>query len=392
VGLYEQDPEVHLLGALSRRLGARVMLDIGAERGALAEAMLGAGIAELHAIEPHRDNASALRSRFANDHRLTVHECAASDGDGRGQLHVSRDANGELLSFGHTFLARSDTDEISWTETVEVPRRSLASMVQTRELPAAATIVKIDTEGHDLSVVRGMGDLVCDVVMVEHWQDLPLSLGVCPWSLEAMTEELRGRGFSHFVFIAHRGEFVSLEWDGARVERGDMGNLVFVHERVLELVMPDLLACASRLAERSVRLGQMYMTAAAERLTLIDGLHAAADAQQRAFDATVASADMYVKAANDRLALIEELQATVQAQQSALEASEASAQTYLDAANERLALVEALHAAARGQQRELEASQADAQTYADAANERLRLVNELHATAQEQQRALNARR
>jgi hypothetical protein len=112
--------------------------------------------------------------------------------------------------------------------------------------------------------------------MVEHWSDLPLGLGVCPWPLEEMVEELRRRAFSHFVYIAHRGEFVSLEWDGARVDRGEMGNLVFVHDHVLELVMPDLLECASRLADSSIRVGQMYMAAAGERLALIDRLHAAA--------------------------------------------------------------------------------------------------------------------
>jgi FkbM family methyltransferase len=276
MGLYEQDPEARLLGALIRRLNARVAVDVGAECGALADAMLTAGVQELHAIEPHPENAAALRTRFADDRRVTVHECAASATDGRAELHVSRGSNNELISFGHTLRTPANTEEIRWSETVDVARRSLGSMVQTGELPAEATIVKIDTEGHDLSVVRGMGDLACDVVMVEHWSDLPLGLGVCPWPLEEMVEELRRRAFSHFVYIAHRGEFVSLEWDGARVDRGEMGNLVFVHDHVLELVMPDLLECASRLADSSIRVGQMYMAAAGERLALIDRLHAAA--------------------------------------------------------------------------------------------------------------------
>jgi predicted RNA methylase len=112
VGFYEQDPEVDLLAALSKRLKARVVLDVGAERGALAEAMLTAGAEELHAIEPHPDNASALRRRFADDPRVTVHECAASDADGDAVLHVSSDSRDEVISFGHTLLTPADTEAI----------------------------------------------------------------------------------------------------------------------------------------------------------------------------------------------------------------------------------------------------------------------------------------
>jgi hypothetical protein len=51
-----------------------------------------------------------------------------------------------------------------------------------------------------------------------------------------------------------------------------MGNLVFLHDRILELLLPDVLDCASKLASRAVGVGEMYANAANERLAVIEGL------------------------------------------------------------------------------------------------------------------------
>jgi FkbM family methyltransferase len=284
--IYGQDAELRLLRSLLVHLDGRTMIDVGAEQGGLAEQMLQAGVENLYALDPHPDNASALRVRFADDPRVTIYERAVSESDGNSDLHVSTSPDGTPLPFGHTLLERDDTDEIAWTSIVPVIRRSLQSLVSAGEIPGSVGILKIDTEGHDLAVVRGMGVLEPDVVMVEHWTDLPSGLGICPWTTKAMIQELRPRGFTHFAFILHRGEFVTLKWDNGDVDRGAMGNLVFIHDRVLERLLPDLLDCASWLAEESVRVGQMYMKAAGDRLVLTDELE---------------------KVANDRLALIHEL-------------------------------------------------------------------------------------
>ena len=84
-----------------------------------------------------------------------------------------------------------------------------------------------------------------------------------------MVAVLRERGFSHFAFIVHRGEFVFLKWDDGTVPSGSMGNLVFLHGRIADRLLPDVVECASSLAERNVEVGEMYATAAGERLTVI---------------------------------------------------------------------------------------------------------------------------
>jgi hypothetical protein len=161
---------------------------------------------------------------------------------------------------------------------VSVECRSLASLVRDGVLPATASIVKIDTEGHDLEVLRGMGtDLQCDVIMVEYWSDLPQGLGLCPWNVDEGVAVLAPRGFSHFACIVHRGEVATLQWDDARMEQGALGNIVFVHDRVLERVLPALLECASLLAYEVVATADVRLKEVVQLHTLAAQLHAAAE-------------------------------------------------------------------------------------------------------------------
>ena len=307
--LYGQDAEAHLLSELMRELRCRTVIDVGAERGELAGELLQAGAEELHAFEPHPDNVKALHARFDADARVTVHKHAVSDSDGSGELHVSAAPSGAPLPFGHTLLDRTGTDEIGWGETITVDLRSLGSLVDASELPRRAGILKIDTEGHDLTVVRGMGPLEADIVMVEHWVDLPHGLGRCPWTVQDMLAELEPRGFHHFAFVVHRGEFITLKWDDGEVERGAMGNLIFLHDGVLPRLLSTVLDCAGRLAEQSVRAGQVYVQAAYERAALLDELEQAADELKQAAD--------------DRLTLVEELHNVAAERLQALEAANA---------------------------------------------------------------------
>jgi FkbM family methyltransferase len=319
VDLYEQDAELRLLGALVSKLDQRVLIDVGAERGGVAQELLRAGAQQVHAIEPHPENAQELHDRFAGDRRVRVHEYALGDRDGVAELHVSTDPQGGIVPFGHTLLERDDTDQIAWRGTVEVTCRSLASLVCSEELPRRVGILKIDTEGNDLAVVRGMGTMEADVVVVEHWSELPHGLGACPWTTRGLLAELEPRGFSHFAFIVHRGEFVTLKWDDGEVERGAMGNLVFLHERVLPRLLPDVLELAGALAEQAVRVGQGFASAASERLALLNELQHVAEERQQALEEATARMNELEHAAEERLQKLEATTAQMNAQAAELE-------------------------------------------------------------------------
>jgi FkbM family methyltransferase len=282
VDLYLQQAEVQLLGALSSRLELRSVIDVGAERGGFVEALLAAGATEIHAVEPEPNNATFLRTRFGDDSRVTVHECAVTAADGPVELRLSVDPAGRLIPYSHTLLELPDADDVAWRETVPVAGRSLASLVASGELPRRVGVLKVDTEGSDFAVVSALGDLSCDVVMIEHWADLPHSLGPCPWAFEDIASVLRPHGFEQFAFLEHRGEFSLLKWNDAAIGTGMMGNVVFLHDRVVDRLLPVVLESAVALSGQSIELGERYAAAAHARLAVIEQLEQAAPSQETA--------------------------------------------------------------------------------------------------------------
>lgn len=295
--LYGQEPEARLLASFLLRLEHRSFVDVGAERGAFAEAMLLAGSDAVHLIEPEPHNVAFLREHFGEVTAVTVHECAASYRDGPLQIHTSVSPAGEPITFGHSVLERPATEEIAWSETITVDARSLASLVEAGEIPTPVGIVKIDTEGHDLAVVAGLGALESDVLMVEHWSYLPNSLGPCPWTTEEMLEAARSRGFSNFVSIVHRGEFAFVHWNDGAIPAGEMANLVFMHDRVVERLLPAVIECASSVTERAVVDAEEWAHHAHGRLAVIEAL--GAENERLAKAAT--ESEQLAKAAHEQL-------------------------------------------------------------------------------------------
>jgi len=342
VELYGQEAEADLLARLLPHLRRTTVIDVGAERGAFSDSMLRAGSEEVHAIEPAPSNATALRERFAGEERVIVHECALGAIEGQGILQLAADAGGTEISYGHTLLETADTEEIAWPESVEVPVRTLDNLVAARELPSLVGVLKIDTEGSDLAVVQGMGSLDCDVVMVEHWVDLPHSLGSCPWRWDEMADPLAERGFGHFALFAHYGAFTVVQWDDARIPSGRMGNLVFLHDRVVAAAMPEILYHASASARTAADWAEAQADAAAERLTTIAAVSHERELQTetaaerlRALERLTLERNGIVKSAEDRLEAL--TQATAQLKELARERD-----LQAQAASERLAALEAL--------------------------------------------------
>jgi FkbM family methyltransferase len=326
--LYDQDAELRLLSTLIAQLECRSLVEVGAERGQLAHEILLAGIDELHAFDPHPDNVRELHVRFDADPRVTVHQCALGDSDGHSELRVARNPDGMQRAHADTLVGSPDTDEIVRSDTITVTRRSLGSLIDAGEISAHTGILKIDTEGHGLAVVRGMGALEADVVMVRCPKDQPDEVDVSRWTVNEMVAQLQPRGFNHVAFIVHRGEFVAVKWGNGNPGPGAKVSLVFLHERKLDRTLPELLDLAGSLAEHTIRVGEAYMRAWNDRLALVEKLRRVADERlalvrelkqavddqralvgelQRAADDRLALIDELERVANDRLALIEEL-------------------------------------------------------------------------------------
>jgi hypothetical protein len=117
-------------------------------------------------------------------------------------------------------------------KSIPVTCRSLASLHAAGLIPDNLGVLKIDTEGNDLRVLRGLGPVRSDVIICEFftsgvyagWTDAePLGL----------VNQARQSGNPHCVAIRRRGtaELISLNPD--RFTDQEWGNLVFMTDSVL---------------------------------------------------------------------------------------------------------------------------------------------------------------
>jgi glycosyltransferase involved in cell wall biosynthesis len=141
----------------------------------------------------------------------------------------------------------AETEQVRWAKRVPVVCRSLDSLVEDGTLPAEVGVLKVDTEGHDLEVVRGMGRLSAAVVMVEYWDTIPAIFGACPYTLEEMAQALAPRGYSNAVVVKRHDAFQVLQLGSLATRPGDWGNAIFVHDRVWPALAPLVYEVTSKL-------------------------------------------------------------------------------------------------------------------------------------------------
>src|SRR5262245_3812325 len=245
-----QAEELALSRLLAGLIDTRCMLDVGAHHGTALEPYLDAGW-QVIAFEPLEANRRRLSERFAGNPRLVVRPEAVSSTSGTRTLHLALNRDGSLHEYYHSL---EDLPEDGWHSkggNLAVPTVSLDDLVARGVLPRRVGFLKIDTEGHDLAVLRGAAQLECDVLSVEFWC-AGHALGPSPSPPETMLELLGQRGYDRFVAFCHHGSTTALRfstWQGVRPDA--WGNLLFFrHDKkaIYERAVEHLRATAVRVA------------------------------------------------------------------------------------------------------------------------------------------------
>ncbi len=136
------------------------VVDIGANVGRWSDAMLAAarqagrlGDLDLHAFEPSSYTFARL-SEALEGQRVSLHRAALDDRSGFSTLHVLAPGAGtNSLHRQHAAPDGATTEEVATTTLDAYADRAGLDHV---------TLVKIDTEGHDLAVLRGARRLFAD--------------------------------------------------------------------------------------------------------------------------------------------------------------------------------------------------------------------------------------
>lgn len=129
--------------------------DVGAHAGNRVVAFLALG-ARVVAIEPQPDFARWLAREFGRDPRVTVLDCALGATSGRARLHASA-RTPTLATLSSDFVRRAGEApgfrDVRWSEGPEVVVETLDALIARHGLP---DFTKIDVEGHELQVLRGL--------------------------------------------------------------------------------------------------------------------------------------------------------------------------------------------------------------------------------------------
>ncbi|TFV91569.1 FkbM family methyltransferase [Blastococcus sp. CT_GayMR20] len=180
-----------------------LVFDVGANIGEFTAAFRDCG-ARVVAVEPQPRLAAHLRRRYRSDRDVTVVATALSDHDGEATLYcTTADALATLEETRATGGAVGAGAELEWTTSIRVPLRTMDSLVGEHGRPV---LIKIDVEGHEAAVVRGL----------THGRPL-VFFEVNRESIDAVLDLLTERGYQEFLLrVGERPE-----WDSPRPAPAD---------------------------------------------------------------------------------------------------------------------------------------------------------------------------
>ncbi len=202
-----EDAGLLLCSYLAPFVSSRHVIDVGAHRGRYTRALVDQGM-DVVALEPEPGLARELRLAFDGATNVTVVEAAAA-----GSAVTIEDLCGTL------------------------------------GLPPEIGLLKIEADGAELDVLRGLGGTRPEVVVVEYrGPDCPLIAGEGTPGVGSLVQALLPTGLRHWITIVHEGEAAAFTVNNRTVPPRSWGNIVFFRDR--EAFLAGLRWCAAVLPER----------------------------------------------------------------------------------------------------------------------------------------------
>lgn len=205
--VYFQDIDIELMVYLYSYLPYHRAIDIGANRGDVSSRLLQTGY-EVYAFEPFPPVLEKLKARLGDNPRFHAFPFALGSANETRDLHLAADQTEDQIYEDATFyssLTRHSLSEgLTFSDTLSVNVKTLASLHESAELPADIGLVKIDTEGFDLEVIKGMENFIYPVVIAEFWDsNFPFGRAGAMNHLKDMVKAMRERNY-HWHIVIYR--------------------------------------------------------------------------------------------------------------------------------------------------------------------------------------------
>ena len=210
------------MGYYLERLDIKAVIDVGANEGQFAEKLRQHGFrGRIISFEPQQSTFAILQAKASRDPSWECHPLALGDTNGTSVLHVSK--NSVLSSLLKVSAGAGDIGygaEPVANETITV--KTLDTVWPTLHCAGQRTLLKIDTHGFDLAVLRGAAASLPHIQAIQ--LEVPLrSMYDDQPAIGQMLPVLRGLGF-HLVELAKvcraEGAGELLEMDGLFLRAG----------------------------------------------------------------------------------------------------------------------------------------------------------------------------
>jgi FkbM family methyltransferase len=186
-----------LLMGLLREYGVNVALDIGAHHGEYGHFLRTIGYqGRLVSFEPLDESFAQLARSSAKDQNWLIHKSAVGSSSGKATIHVP--AATTLASFlrpsAYSLSQFPNQAHVVRTETVEVVALDAIHEALTVGVADPRILLKLDTQGWDLEILKSAGRLLKSVVILQSELSVkPLYEGMTSY-LEGLAT-LQGLGF-----------------------------------------------------------------------------------------------------------------------------------------------------------------------------------------------------
>ena len=221
-----------------------MLLDAGANEGEYTQVVADAGY-RVFSFEPFPEAYRKLAARFAGHRNVTTFNFALGATEATLPFYVATESGKEQrgdASLYNTLRPHFVRENVTFEKQLEVPVRTLHSLISSGEVPAKIDFLKIDTEGYDLEVITGLGPIRPAVVQSEFWgkgfvfvRDEPEGDRLA--NSEVVIETMRKFGY-HWNLVIFRIEvqrFVRFATNLAEAPGQAWGNLLFFREHAIFL-------------------------------------------------------------------------------------------------------------------------------------------------------------
>lgn len=229
--MHQQDIDFLIVKELLPYLTNQSFIDIGAEKGTFSKLMIQAGLKGV-LFEPLPEHLTELE-KFSSEHKCILSSYAIDETDGERDFFIACDQNGHPLDYYHSLQKLNDDSRVHHNKTLKVKCRSLNSLLKEGLIKNNIGIIKTDTEGNDLRILKGMDQLKPEIIVCEFfmpgiysgWEE------GCPFKI---IEQAKTLGFEHCIAIKRIENFEFISLDNLNFIEKEWGNLIFINNLIFE--------------------------------------------------------------------------------------------------------------------------------------------------------------